>query len=130
MVRIIDAVLGGSSSGGTYQTSSGITIYGGFVQVEGGHAEEMPTGIEVANGATIASGMTWIKNFNASSNSPAPTCTGVIQLDVNNTPGNTVVEMVPASGSCTNTINNGQSGGTSYTGNVTKPMTCVSGACS
>jgi hypothetical protein len=129
-VRFIAPVLGGSSSGGTYQAASGIIIYGGYVQIESGHAEQMPTGIEVNNSAAIANGMVWIKNFNAGSSAPAPTCTGVIQLDGSNTPGNTVIEMTPASGSCTNTISNGQSGGTSFTGNAVKPITCVSGACS
>ena len=129
-VRFIAPALGGPSSGGTYQTASGILIYGGYDEIEGGHAESMAVGIEVNNGGSIAAGQVWIKNFNAGSGGSAPTFVGTIQLDSTNTPGNTVLEMIQTSSSGY-TINNAQSSGISWTGNIRGPLMCVNaGACS
>ncbi|WLA53191.1 hypothetical protein [Bradyrhizobium diazoefficiens] len=63
------------------------------------------------------------RNVQQNSNS----CTTAIQLLSANTPGNILFENVATA--CPTTIVNGQSGGTSFTGNIVKPITCVSGAC-
>jgi hypothetical protein len=55
-------------------------------------------------------------------------CTAVIQLANTNTTGNMLFENVATS--CSTTIQNGQPGGSNFTGNIVKPITCVSGACS
>jgi hypothetical protein len=55
-------------------------------------------------------------------------CTAVIQLTSGNTAGNILFENVATS--CPLTIQNVQSGGSNFTGNIVKPITCVSGACS
>ncbi|MCK1337295.1 hypothetical protein IVB38_14970 [Bradyrhizobium sp. 38] len=45
-----------------------------------------------------------------------------------NVPGNIIFENIATS--CPITILNGQPGGSNFTGNVVKQITCVSGACS
>ncbi|WP_368507893.1 hypothetical protein [Bradyrhizobium lupini] len=55
-------------------------------------------------------------------------CTAVIQITAGNTAGNILFENVATS--CPLTIQNNQSGGSNFTGNILKPITCVSGACS
>lgn len=130
IVRLTLLSLGGPSSGSVFQLQSGIFYEGGFVQVDGAHCEEMPQCVIVSNSASINDGMIQLNNINAGSGSPAPTCTGVVQLSGTNTPGNAIMSMIPQAGSCANTIQNGQSGGTNFPGSVTKQITCVSGACS
>lgn len=129
IVHMEGMVLGGASSGGTYQTTSGIQINGGVTTILGAHCESMPVCIEVNVGVTGNAEVMWLQNINAGSGAPAPTCTGVIQLTGINVPGNTVVSQIPTNGSCTSTIQNGQVGGTNFSGQIAKPITCVSGAC-
>lgn len=130
IINMQDIILGGSSSGGTYQTGSGILILGGFVEVNGVHCESMPVCIEVNNSAAVANGMVSITNINSGSGAPAPACTGQIQLDSTNTVLNTLITMVPQQSSCTNTITNGVSGGNNFLGTVGKTITCPAGTCS
>ncbi len=129
IVRLLSVVLGGPSSGSVFQTATGIFIEGGFVEIDGTHCENMPSCVSVDNVASISNGMISINDINASSTAPAPACTGNIILVAANTPGNTIMSMVPA-GSCANTIQNAQSGGINFTGNIVKQMTCVSPTCS
>jgi hypothetical protein len=118
-------VLGGSSSGGLYQTGDGIHIYGGFPDISDAHCENMPKCITVDNAAAISNGMASMHNINAGSNSPAPACVAVISLTSANTQQNAIMSMIPQALSCTDTILNGTSGGTSFTSTVTKPVTCT-----
>ncbi|UPJ69880.1 hypothetical protein [Bradyrhizobium sp. 187] len=54
-------------------------------------------------------------------------CSQAIQLTASNLPGNLVIENI--STGCPVTVLNQQSGGTNFTGNIVKQITCVSGAC-
>lgn len=55
-------------------------------------------------------------------------CAEAILLLSGNVPGNIIFENIATS--CPITILNGQPGGSNFTGNVVKQITCVSGACS
>jgi hypothetical protein len=111
--------LGGPSGGSVFQTGPGIDIHGGVVNLQNVHCEEMPVCVEVAN--TISGLIGWIQNINGGSGSPAPPCTGVIQLDGTNLAGNTVLSQILA-GSCTNVVTDAQSGGSNRSTAITTPM--------
>jgi hypothetical protein len=89
--------------------ASGIRITGGFVDLVGFHTEGVVTGIEVnipiAGG--LQAGMVRLHNL-----SGGAACTGLVVLQSTNKPGNTVVGEAVQNG-CTNTVQNGQAGGTS-----------------
>ena len=116
IIEMNNIVLGGPSSG-TLQTAPGIVLLGGQYGITGAHCEDIPVCIEVdmvniGNQDTVR-----IHNVNAGSGIGGTACTGVIQLDPTNTPGNAIIGQIP-SGSCTNTVTNAQSGGTSRSSQV------------
>jgi hypothetical protein len=122
-VTIHNLVLGGPSSGGTYQTGDGLLLFGGFSSVENVHCEEMIICIHVAIPSSTGNGdIVRIHNVNAASGAPAPACTGAIFLDATNNPGNTIIGQVPA-GSCSNVVANSQSGGSSRGTAITTDLT-------
>lgn len=129
IVTLRNIVLGGPSSGSSFQLGSGILIQGGFHTIENVHCEEMPICIDVNIPSTGNGDQVRIHNVNAGSGAPAPACTAVIVLESGNTPGNTIVGQVPA-GSCSNVVANSQPSGTSRTTPITKDVTCeASSAC-
>jgi hypothetical protein len=112
-----EAACGGAGNCGTaIQHSAGRLI------VDGLDVEAFNFGL--IQNFTISGNQSVYKNVQQNSNQ----CTAAILLQSANTPGNILFENV-ATG-CPTTISNGQAGGTSFTGNIMKPITCVSGACS
>jgi len=80
-------------------------IQGGLVQIRNSHSEQIPQGIVIdSQGASVASTMVKISNYNAGSGSV--TCTATAQINSTNISGNTIMEMVPG-GSCTVVVANG-----------------------
>jgi hypothetical protein len=114
-------VLGGPSSG-TLQTQPGILLQGGFYTVENVHCEEIPVCIEIGIPASGNGDQVSIRNVNAGGGGGGSACTGTIQLDSTNVPGNTQISQVPG-GSCTNVVTNSQSGGTNRTAAIVLPVT-------
>lgn len=120
IIEINDLVLGGPSAGGSFQTGNGLLLQGGGqVSVKGGHAEEMPAGIEIdfpsgtGNADTIS-----IERFNAGSGAPAPTSNAVIQIDATSRAAQFInLKQIPG-GSCTNVVSDGRSGGTPILGTI------------
>jgi hypothetical protein len=129
-VLLSDLALGGGSTGPPSQTGPGVVIFGGITDTTNVHCEQMPVCIEYQDPTGAGQHIHRADGINAGSGAPSPTCTGVIQLDSTNTPGNLLISRVMI-GSCSQTLTNGQSGGTSIPNGVpiVKPITCVSGAC-
>lgn len=122
MIEMTNVVMGGSSAvGGSHQTGPGILINGGFVNVDRFHFESMPSGVNVAIPATGNGDIVTIRNGNGGSSVVAVPCIGAVVLDGTNLSGNTVISQIQAASTCTNTINNGQSGGVSYNPAVVQP---------
>jgi hypothetical protein len=118
--EIKDLVLGGPSScTPTCQTQPGILLQGGgFFDIAGVHCENSgEVCITVDIPATGNGDLVRLHNINAGSSPPATACTGVIQLNGTNVPGNTIVGMT-VQGSCSNTVTNLQPGATSVTGSI------------
>jgi hypothetical protein len=108
--------------GGTGNCGIGINNLAGRLIVDGLDVEAYNFGL--SQNVSISGNVSVYRNVQQNSNN----CTAAIQLVSTNTPGNILFENV-ATG-CPITIQNGQSGGTNFTGNIVKPITCVSGACS
>lgn len=129
IVSLKDLVLAGPSSG-QQQLQPALQILGGFTSAENVHCEiitEACVQISVpssANGEQIN-----LKNVNSQGVATSQTCNGVVELVSGNNPGNTIIQSVPVSSTCTNTIANGQAGGSNFTAQVRGPTMCVSGAC-
>jgi hypothetical protein len=101
--------------------STGIENFNGRLIVDGLELENYAFGL-IQNVSTSGN-ISIYRNVQQNSNN----CTGAIALTVGNTPGNILLENI--ADTCPVTISNGQSGGTNFTGNIVKPITCVSGAC-
>lgn len=112
-------VVGGPSSA-NFHLQGGIIIYGGFGLAENIHCENVIVCLEMAIPATGNGDLWTITNINAGSGAPAPACTGVIQLDGTNQPGNAIISQVPA-GSCANVVTNAQTGGINQTTRIRLP---------
>jgi hypothetical protein len=115
--EIQDLVLGGPSScTPTCQTQPGLVLTGGgFFDIQGVHCEN--TGqfcITVDIPVTGNNDMVRLHNINAGWGTPGIACLGTIFLASTNNAGNTIMGMIPP-GSCSNVVNNGQSGGTNRT---------------
>jgi hypothetical protein len=74
------------------------------------HCEALPICIEINIPVTGNVDQVRIHNVNAANISAGTPCTGVIQLDATNRPGNTIVGMMPPT-SCTHIVTNGQPAG-------------------
>jgi hypothetical protein len=94
---------------------------GGRLIASGIDIEGFVIGLQMNN--AISGNISSYKNVQEQSGS----CSEAIQLASGNVPGNILFENI-ATG-CPITIQNGQSGGTNFTGNIVKQITCVSGAC-
>jgi hypothetical protein len=116
---LLHSVMGCGGAGGC---ALGIQNLAGRLIADGLDVEAFVTGL--TQNVTIGGNNSVYRNVQQNSNS----CTQAIQLLSTNTPGNILFENI-ATG-CPITITNGQSGGTNFTGNVVKQITCVSGACS
>jgi hypothetical protein len=104
---------GGSSS--PFQTGPGMVLLGGFANVEGFHFEFAPLGIDVAIPSGTGNGdIVRLHNINGNC-FPTGGTSGIIQLDATNNAGNAVIGQVPVGSGCTNTVTDGQSGGTNRT---------------
>jgi hypothetical protein len=99
-----------------------ISHLAGRLVVDGLDVEAFVTGL--SQNVSIGGNNSVYRNVQQNSNN----CTQAIQLVNTNTSGNILFENV-ATG-CPTTISNGQSGGVSFTTNIVKQITCVSGACS
>jgi hypothetical protein len=99
--------MGGPTSG-NLQTGPGMTIQGGFYDIVGVHCEGIVTCITIDIAASAVNDQVRMHNVNAANTSGTP-CTGTIQLNATNNPGNTIIGMVPPS-SCTNNVTNLQGG--------------------
>jgi hypothetical protein len=108
--------------GGAGGCATAISNSAGRLIVDGLDVEAFVTGLQ--QNVTVSGNNSVYRNVQQNSNN----CTAAIQLVSTNTPGNILFENV-ATG-CPITIQNGQSGGTNFTGNIVKQITCVSGACS
>jgi hypothetical protein len=123
--EITNLVLGGPSScTPTCQTQPGIVIQGGgFFDIAGVHCENAGQFcITVDIPVTGNNDIVRLHNINAGWGAPATPCLGTILLASTNTPGNTIIGMVPP-GSCSNVVSNGQSGGTNRTTTITTDLT-------
>ncbi|MCK1578564.1 hypothetical protein IVB03_02940 [Bradyrhizobium sp. 168] len=115
-------ILQRSVAASTGTSSLAINNAGGRLVADGIDIEGYITGLQqnVTTGGVISS----FKNVQQQSAG----CSQAITLVSGNVPGNIIFENI--STSCPVTITNGQPGGSSFTGNVVKQITCVSGACS
>lgn len=105
-------VVGGASTA-PLASQAAFVIQGGLVQIRNSHSEQIPQGIVIdSQGASVASTMVKISNYNAGTGSVP--CTGTVQFNATNTIGNTIMEMIPG-GSCTNVVTNGMTGGANLT---------------
>ncbi|MGY3110749.1 hypothetical protein [Bradyrhizobium sp. LM6.9] len=132
ILALRDIVLGGPSSGGTYQTGPGFLLNGGFPRIENSRCENMAVCIEINTPSGTGNGdlITITNANNASTGAPAPACTSVVQIDNGNNPLNALMSQIPIGG-CTNTISNLQGGTNNTTVNVLKALTCPNaGVCS
>jgi hypothetical protein len=110
-LELHDLVLGGPSSG-NLQTAPGILLQGGFYDVTNVHCEGIPVCVQVQIPSTGNGDQVSIRNVNASGGGGGTACTGTIQLDPTNVPGNTSIAQVPA-GSCANVVTDAQPSGVS-----------------
>lgn len=105
--NIRNIIMNGPSSG-NLQTGPGMTIQGGFYDILGVHCEGIVVCITIDIAASAVNDQVRMHNVNAANTSGTP-CTGTIQLNATNNPGNTIIGMVPPS-SCTNNVTNLQGG--------------------
>lgn len=122
MVEVTNVSSGGNSgSSGNHQTATSLLINGGFVNVNRYHFEATGGGITVDVGATGNADHITITNVNGGGLPVFAPCAGVITLTGGNIAGNTTLSQIQASGTCTNTVNNGQGGGVSYAPGIKQP---------
>lgn len=120
ILNIRNIVLGGPSSL-NLQTGPGIVILGGFYDIMGVHCEAISSCITVNIPVTGNGDLVRIHNVNAANVPGGTPCTGVITLASTNTPGNTIIGMVPVT-SCTH-LANGQPSGSNRDAAITTEMT-------
>lgn len=103
-------------------SSIGILNSAGRLIVDGLDIEGYTTGLQ--QNVTAATNNSVYRNVQESSN----LCSQAITLVNGNVPGNILFENIVTG--CPITINNGQPGGSNFTTNIVKQITCVAGACS
>lgn len=110
-VKIRDINVAGLASGSGGPRQDGLVITGGFVTIEGIHAEQVinPATINIPGG--IANGQ-----VRARSVIGGVDCVGMFSLTNTNTPGNFLLGPPNAVNGCTRLVSNGQPGGSNYTG--------------